>query len=133
MSEFENELSLDLIVREGGNTGYERYCELGGIINEKDYTEALVRASRTYRLRECLVFQAESVARFAGFSLNNKNLELNRITTLYGVLRTDSKPGEEYHHGQMCDQRLLAETLRMLDYPELLVKVIEAYPNIDFA
>jgi hypothetical protein len=111
---------------------YERYCEMGGIINEHDYKATMVRAEQIFHLDRCLVLQAERAARVAGFSLNNDTNRLDKVTVLYGVLRTDENPGAPYHHGQMCDQRLFAEALRMSDRPDLLEKVIKAYPNIDF-
>lgn len=124
------ESSLEVEREATRDISYDRYRELGGIINEGDYTRALTRAVQTTHLRETLVAQAELIARVAGFPLNNSNGHLDEITILYGVLRTDSKPGAEYHHGQMCDQRLFAEALRMMDRPDLLAKVIEAHPNI---
>jgi len=38
----------------------------------------------------------------------------------------------EHHHSQMSDQRLFAETLRMLGDVASLGKLIEAYPSISF-
>ncbi len=112
-------------------TGFDRYQELGGIINEGDYEKALRRAGKITSLNTCLVTQAEMIARFTGVPLDNKN-RLDEITVLYGVLRTDTNPGVKHHHSQMSDQRLFAEALRMLDHPELLEQVIAAYPNINF-
>jgi len=124
---------MDEMERGDCDINYERYRQLGGIINEGDYKKALTRVAQTTRLREkTLVAQAERVVGVAGFSLNNDKDCLDDVTTLYGVLRTDQKPGVEYHHGQMSDERLFAEALRMLDRPDLLAKVIEAYPNISF-
>lgn len=111
--------------------GYSRYQELGGIINEGDYNKALRQAGKIISLSTCLVVQAEMIAQFARVPLDNKEF-LDKITVLYGVLRTDTNPGLKYHHSQMSDQRLFAEALRMLDYPDLLEQVIAAYPNINF-
>ena len=125
-----------LKLREGiqgvNDISYRRYQELGGIINEQNYQCALTRASETIQLSGVLIAQADLIARVAGITLDNADGCLDVITILYGVLRTDSKPGAQYHHSQMCDQRLFAEALRMLDCPILLAKVIEAHPNICF-
>lgn len=111
---------------------YRRYRELGGIIDEANYRKALARVGHTTRLIDTLVVQARLIARVAGITLDNSGGYLNAATILYGVLRTDLNPGTQYHHSQMCDQRLFAEALRMLDCPDLLAKVIEAHPNICF-
>lgn len=111
---------------------YRRYRELGGIIDEASYRKALARVEHTTHLTDTLVVQARLIAQVAGITLNNSGGYLNAATILYGVLRTDSNPGTQHHHSQMCDQRLFAEALRMLDYPDLLAKVIEAHPNICF-
>lgn len=127
MTDREQTLSEQEVV--GRNISYEHYVELGGIINEEDYRSALTRATNTFVLEKPTISQAEGMARFSGVSLDNSK-KLDEVTVLYGVLRSDLKPGAEYHHGQMSDQKLFAETLRMLDRPEDLNKVIKTYPNI---
>lgn len=111
--------------------GYFRYQALGGIINKGDYYKTLRRAGKITSLRFDLVLQAEEIARVAGLTLDDKKC-FDKITVLYGVLRTDQNPGLEHHHSQMNDQRLFAEALRMLNHPDLLAQVIAAYPNINF-
>lgn len=87
------------------------------------------RAEQTYLHPEkSLNSQAQRIVRFVG--LTHPDGELRAITTLYCVLRTDVIPGAEYHHGQMSDERLFAEALRMLNYPDQLEKVIETYHNL---
>lgn len=116
------------------NNCYQRYKELGGIINEKDYESALTRARNTVALHITLIKQSEHIAEFAGVELHNTKDVFNPRTIFYGVLRTDVKsdPKIKYHHSQMCDQRLFAEALRMLGDADSLQKVIVAYPNISF-
>src|SRR3989339_2096174 len=114
------------------NISYSRYQELGGIINEDDYRSVLERAARTHVTTESLISQAKYTARPAGIDLSKIEGGPDGIINLYGVLRTDINPGAVHHHGQMSDQRLFVEALRMIDYPDLLEKVISVYPNIDF-
>lgn len=111
---------------------YEQYQDMGGIINEKDYQNALNRARDTVTLNKVLILQAEGMAELAGITLLNSEGVLDPRIILYGILRTDVKPGNEYHHSQMSDQRLFAEALRMLEDVDSLQKLIEAYPNILF-
>ncbi|MDP3954472.1 MAG: hypothetical protein Q8Q06_03605 [bacterium] len=109
---------------------YQRYLELGGIINKKDYASALERAKNITAPDNTLIMQADSIAKFAGIKLSGP---LDKITILYGILRKDVQPKEaEYHHRQMSDQRIFVEALRMLGDTESLDKMIKAYPNISF-
>jgi len=114
------------------NISYSRYLELGGIINNYDYRSALERAAQTDVTSEVFTSQAKYTAGPAGIDLSKIEGGQRGIINLYGVLRTDLNPEATHHHGQMSDQRLFVEALRMLDYPDLLEKVISAYPNIDF-
>ena len=110
---------------------YREYLELGGIINEKDYTSAFERAENVTTLNKIFIKQAENIARFAGIELHNTENTTDQRTILYATLRSDFAPKEvEHHHSQMSDQRLFAEVLRMLGDVESLDKMIEAYPNI---
>lgn len=111
---------------------YQRYVELGGIINEKDYQSALTRSKHTTILNKTSIVQAEVIANRSGIVLHNSKDSLDPRTILYGILRSDTAPEPKYHHSQMSDQRLFAETLRMLGDADSLEKLIEAYPNISF-
>mgnify|MGYP001619687304 CR=1 FL=1 len=111
---------------------YGKYRELGGIINEKDYTNALTRAKESRALNKPLLRQAENIAKCAGIVLDNSG-GVDPKVKLYAVLRADNKPEDvKYHHSQMSDQRLFAEALRMLEDVDSLNKMITAYPNISF-
>lgn len=112
-------------------SAYERYQKLGGIINEKDYGNALARVEETATLDKALIQQAEFIARFAGIELYNTKDVLDRRVVLYGILRTNARPGDvKYHHSQMCDQRLFAEALRMLGDTDALNKLVDAYHKV---
>ncbi|MDO8676100.1 MAG: hypothetical protein Q7K16_00335 [Candidatus Azambacteria bacterium] len=112
---------------------YERYQELGGIINEKDYKSALTRAKDITAIDTELTEQLKSIARLAGIELHNTKNVLDQRTILYGVLRTDTKPKVvKYHHSQMSDQRLFAEVLRMLGDVDSLSRLINTHPHISF-
>jgi len=126
-------------MREGGEPhqpeergAYDRYQELGGIINEQDFADTLARAGEIETFKQTLVWQAEGIAAHAGIDLEGERGPDPRVK-LYAVLRTDTKPEDvEHHHSQMSDQRLFAEVLRMLGDAESLDKIIAAYPNISF-
>ncbi|OHB14661.1 MAG: hypothetical protein A2431_00430 [Candidatus Zambryskibacteria bacterium RIFOXYC1_FULL_39_10] len=110
---------------------YREYQELGGIINKKDYTNALMMAENTTILDKTRIAQAENIARFVGIELHNTENAIDQKIALYAILRSDLKPKEvEHHHSQMGDQRLFAEVLRMLGDVESLDKMIKSYPNI---
>ena len=112
---------------------YQRYVELGGIINEKDYRGALDRVKDTTTLDKALISQAENIAERAKIILRNSEDTLDPKIILYGILRADTAPeGTKYHHSQMSDQRLFAEALRMLGDADSLEKLIKAHPNISF-
>ena len=115
------------------DNSYQRYQELGGIINKNDYDSALLRARDATTFDKTLMVQAENIARFAGIELHSTEDHLDPIITLYGILRADIRPKKvRHHHSQMCDQCLFAEALRMLGNIDALNKLIHAYPNISF-
>lgn len=114
-------------------TAYDRYWGLGGIINEKDYESALTRAEKPTALDKTRRNQAETIARFAGIELHSTADAIDPRINLYIVLRSDVQPdGDKYHHSQMSDQGIFAESLRMLGDSDSLDKLIQAYPNISF-
>ncbi len=107
---------------------YQRYQELGGIINKKDYESALTRSKDTVSLKESLILQAENIAKFAEIELHNTENAIDKRIILYGILRSDVQPKNvQYHHQQMNDQRLFAEALRMLEDTDALDKLKNAY------
>ncbi len=115
---------------------YMHYIELGGIINEKDFQNALARSKQTTSLNKAAIAQSEVIAHRSGIELHNSNDSLDPRTVLYGVLRSDTAPTTakegKYHHSQMSDQRLFAEALRMLGDTDSLEKLIAAHPHISF-
>ena len=113
------------------NSAYNSYRALGGIINEKDYRSALERADITSPdERAPHIKQAIAMARTAGIELSGEHAD--KKVVLYDILRGDvAEEGVENHHCQMSDQRLFAETLRMLGDAESLEKMKAAFPNID--
>lgn len=119
----ENELVLSF--------NYSNYLKLGGIINKAACLSSLSRVSQEIP-GEHFVEQAERIAKVVGIRLNNFKGHLDKITLLYGVLRSDLEPGALYHHGQMSDERLFAEALRMLNLPNLLRELKMAYPKSNF-
>ena len=110
---------------------YAQYQELGGIINRKDYENALQRSAEATAVSDTIVAQVENMAKFAGIELQKEKSANDPRVKLYAVLRGDSKPEDvKYHHSQMSDQRLFAETLRILGDTEALSKLIDAHHKI---
>lgn len=111
------------------NNPYQRYKEIGGIINEKEYESSLARSrDTTITPEKTLMKEAELIAEFAGIELHNTKDVIDQRTILYGILRADTKPEEtKHHHSQMSDQRLFAEVLRMLGDTNALRKLIGIY------
>ena len=118
---------------------YQRYSELGGIINEEDYKNAVDRMENTHTLDmndpgvKASVAQVKGMARRAEINMDDSGSEIDPKIILYAKLRLDAKPADvKYHHSQMGDQQIFGEVLRMLGDAESLDKLIKAYPNISF-
>jgi len=113
---------------------YSRYTELGGIINETDYLSIRQRANGILVPNWLLTGQVNIIAGVTGIRLSNNGAALDPITKLYMVMRTDLQPeGVVHHHSQMCDQRLFAEALRILEDEESLNTLFAAHRNISFS
>ena len=115
---------------------YQRYVDLGGIINETDYNSALSKLEMSEEDEEVpdkhQIAQAENMAKYAGIELSGQN-GTDRRVKLYSILRSDVKPkGQKYHHSDMADQRIFVEALRMWGDIDSVNKMIEKYPNISF-
>ncbi len=125
--------------KESFENGYQRYLELGGIINEKDYRSAIDRMNnvctfdrRNSQVRNSMQ-QVMEMARYAKIELSGSEDVLDPKIVSYVILRLDVKPENvEHHHSQMIDQRIFMEALRMLGDVESMDKIIKTYPNISF-
>lgn len=129
---------------------YQRYLELGGIINEEDYKKAFetlanikTEADITRLLRErskeedpeiaanhtrTLVRQATGVADSAEIELYNSEDNLDPKIILYIILRTDKRTrGTRYYHDDMWDRQTFVEALRILGDAESVKTMIEKY------
>src|SRR3989344_5550146 len=85
---------------------YQRYLELGGIINEQDNNDVPDKNH---------IGQVRMMADVAGIGLLMRT-ETDPRVILYSILRSDIRPKDvEHHHSQMSDWRLFAEVLRMLE------------------
>ena len=116
---------------------YQRYIELGGIINEKDYQSALDRIGNTLNRKEwpvrVSILQAMGIAEYARIELSSPENDLDPRVALYVILRNDVRPESvKYHHGQMSDQCIFGEVLRILEDADSLDKLIKVFPNISF-
>ncbi|MDO8515856.1 MAG: hypothetical protein Q7S28_01250 [bacterium] len=109
---------------------YERYKELGGIINEKDFESALTRAQSATTLDERLITRAQNIAENARITLHNTENALDpRI--LYSVLRDDKWPeGAKYHHSDMSDEVIFFETLCMTGDKKGRENMLQQYPTL---
>jgi hypothetical protein len=105
---------------------------MGGIINEKDYNSILARAYNKPETKLILISQAKTIARVAGIPLLNEKTSLDPRITLYGIMRSDKMPNDvQFHHCQMCDQRLFAEALRMIGDETSLEILASSLPHIE--
>lgn len=112
---------------------YNNYRKLGGIINEADYNSAFKRLENAKSLDGPTRLQAENIASFSGIELSDKEDSLDKRVLLYGILRSDIRPGGvKYHHDQMSDQQIFMEALRMCGDVESVNKVIHKHPHINF-
>lgn len=101
---------------------YQRYLELGGIINKKDYDSALERANDT-TVDKTRISQVEVIKDFA------KIESLNPLAVkLYEILHSDKRPKDaNRHHEEMRDQKLFREVLKMLGDTDALDKMKAVY------
>ncbi|MBI2062478.1 MAG: hypothetical protein HYT64_02205 [Candidatus Yanofskybacteria bacterium] len=112
---------------------YQRYIELGGIINKKDYNKAVEKAANMTTADKIAAAQVKVMSDFAGIELHDIDDTTDPRIILYGILRNDVRPeGVEYHHSQMSDQRIFVEALKMLGDVESLKKMIKMHPHISF-
>ncbi|MBI2023703.1 hypothetical protein HYT01_04050 [Candidatus Giovannonibacteria bacterium] len=115
---------------------YERYREMGGIINEKEHQNVLNSskkippfAKRSQKEKE-RILQVTEIANRSGIELNNPEGGLDPRVEQYLALRDFDIPGGTNHHGQMPDQQLFAEALRISGDEDSLKKLMEMHPNI---
>lgn len=104
---------------------YQRYQELGGVINEKDYRnakDALERANGATTLSTTQIQQAENIAEHAEIEFINTEDSLDKRLILYGILH-DIKPWEV----KDSDYRIFREALRVLDDTDALDKLKTTY------
>jgi len=118
---------------------YRHYLELGGIINETDYQNAIDRMYSTHMLERkdpqvrSSIMQVWIMAEYSGIRLNNLEDVSDSRIVLYVILRGDvESDGVKYHHSQMSDQRIFGEVLRMLGDTDSFSKLVKAYPHISF-
>lgn len=131
---------------------YARYKSLGGVIDKGACQDIWTEAAGITYVDKALSLQADHYALESGVPLWKADPfdkvkvvwksgiwvtlysadQVDDATVLYGVLRSGINPEPEFHHSQMCDQRLFAEALRMLGRRPEIKRVIAAYPNIHF-
>jgi hypothetical protein len=116
---------------------YALYVACGGRIDEENYARVMKKVAE--ELHDCLpnnsaISQTRIAAELSGISLDTVRDKAGiDPRCIYGILRNDDIPkGLRYHHGQMSDQQLLVESLRMLEVTSAVDAVIAAHPNISF-
>lgn len=98
---------------------WQKYQEIGGIIDEPGYVSAMERAKNSYEIDENKVKRIRAIAYAAEVELTPQSIEL------FGILRGDEKPsGVAHHHSQMTDEKLLIQVLLMLGDKESADKII---------
>lgn len=126
MTETESPKSESYLDLNKTGRSYDQYHKLGGIINQDSYQSAMDRADQQATSPEkTLVGQAKNIVMVSEIYLTKD--EFSEVIALYAILRTDLDPEEQYHHGQMSDEQLMAEVPRMLNYPDQLRKIIKTY------
>lgn len=117
---------------------YEQYQRMGGIINKKDYENACEKSRNPAALdvdpvvKKEIIAQTELISIHSGIELHNTKDAIDPRVLLFGILRHNIKPENVNHNGQMGDQQLFAEVLRILGDAESLNKLIKTHPNISF-
>lgn len=109
---------------------YQRYVELGGIINDKDYDSALSKLGEAGKEQitpdKSRMAQVQNMMDVAGIVLDGE--QFARALKLYTILPRDIKPKEvKGPHDQLSDQQLFREVLRMLEDTDALNKLKVAY------
>lgn len=105
---------------------YEAYRTSGGILNQEQYKEVLMRVAegaedtRSHHIAD----QASSMAKASGITLSPE------IVAIYGVLR-HGNPGEKREdYRELSDQHLLAEALRIVGDTSSLNVFVGIHPHI---
>ncbi len=117
---------------------YESYKALGGIINVDDYNHAMNRLTGNLHLTEhtayleSTILQAQHLADGIRMGLGKReDGSYSPVIELYVILRRDLEEGRVQYHGQLSDQAIFTEVLRMLGYPKAVQAMVERYPTIE--
>lgn len=128
---------VDAVIEREPKYSFEGYVAAGGRIDEANYQRVMKRASeesghfRVDRMRD----QTRSTADVSGVSLDAVRDDAGiDPRCIYEILRYDVKPADvKDHHGQMSDQQLLVESLRMLEQGSAAQAIIDKHPHISFS
>ena len=112
---------------------YAGYVACGGRIDEVNYR----RVMKTIQDDPGAQFfkgQTEITAEISGISLDAiRNATGIDPRAIYTILGNDQKsPEVKDHHGQMWDQQLLVESLRMLEQSDAAQAIVDEHPHIQF-
>ena len=119
---------------------YGDYVAHGGRIDEDNYTRVMQRAQNESSVgavgaeENYAQLQTATIANASGVSLEKIRDEVGLDPVcIYGILRSDKFPTKTTnHHGQMTDEQLLVEALRMLGEQSAVDSIIAKYPHISF-
>ena len=113
---------------------YAGYFECGGRIDEVNYRRLMKAIQNEPSIDVYAKRQTEIAAEISGVSLDAiRNATGIDPRAIYGILRRDRKPPEvKDHHGQMSDQELLVESLRMLEQSDAVKAIVGEHKNFQF-
>ena len=113
---------------------YAGYVACGGRIDEVNYRRVMKAIQNNPSIDVYAKRQTEITAEISGVSLDTIRNETGiDPRAIYGILRYDHMPpGAKDHHGQMSDQQLLVESLRMLEQSDAVQAIVDKHPHIQF-
>lgn len=128
---------MSAVIERESPYSYEGYVAMGGRIDEENYHRVMKRASEEsgHFTVDQMRDQTRLTAEISGISLDAIRDDVGiDPRCIYEILRHDVKPVDaEHHHSQMCDQKLLVESLRMLEQGDAAQAIINRHPNISFS
>lgn len=121
------------VEEEAPKYSYAGYVACGGRIDEVNYRRVM-KTIQNNPGPEMSKRQTEITAEISGVSLdairNDTGIDPRAI---YGILRHDHMPPEaKDHHGQMSDQQLLVESLRMLEQGDAVQAIVDKHTHMQF-
>lgn len=113
---------------------YAGYVACGGRIDEVNYRRVMKAVQNNPLIDVYAKHRTNTTAEISGVSLDAiRNATGIDPRAIYDILRNDRKPPEaKDHHGQMSDQHLLVESLRMLEQSDAVEAIVDNHKNFQF-